>query len=112
MSNRGHARNGRPSTVEPLEPRTFLAADLVVSSVAPAAKRGFPEAVIGGEDRGRVVVRITNQGDALAQGLVSIGLVARDTNPAGIGDTPILTTPARKLNLKPGASRAVPVKAE
>ena len=83
--------------------------DLVVSAVSPG-KKGFPQAVIGGEDNGRVFVRVTNQGDAPAVGPVSVALVARDTNPAGIGDTPILTTPARKLSLKPGASRVVRVR--
>jgi len=84
--------------------------DLVVTAVT-AGKKGLPPSVVGGS-KGRVKVRITNQGDAPVAGPVSVALLARDNDPntPATGDTPIVTTPAKNVKLKPGKGRFVPVK--
>lgn len=91
-------------------PPTGPGPDLVVSQII-AGPKGLPPSVIGGS-RGNVRVRITNQGDQLASGTVAVALLARDVDPvtAATGDTAIITTPARRIRLKPGQSRFVPVR--
>lgn len=84
--------------------------DLVASEVS-GGRRGLPPSVISG-GRGHVRVRVTNQGNALVDAPVQVSLLARDVDPntPEAGDFPIATSPARRMRLRPGQVRNVPIR--
>jgi hypothetical protein len=82
--------------------------DLKAVSLAGA----FPASVVAGAKAKLkpLVLTITNAGNAAAAGKVAVRLVASADESYDAGDATVVDLPARKLALRPGASRALRIK--
>ena len=82
----------------------------LVAAIVPGA-RGLPASVVGGA-KGNVRVQLTNNGNAPVDGTAAVALLARGADAAtqGAGDITLVTTPDRRIRLRPGQSRFIPVR--
>lgn len=97
----------RAAWCEPLERRVFLAADLVATEIVGR----LPETMISGQ-RGRVPalgVNVTNSGDAPVRANVVVRLFASADGVLDGADAQLVEQ-TKRLNLKQGKSRRIPIR--